>query len=197
MRHPGLPVATTWGRASAREASLGASTARDIMGSTRVNSPALPQHCAASGIEIRRSTGIARSIRSGGSAIRWAWSRWQGGSYATVTSSGAPGRGPRSANSSLTSRTRAPLGQQLTYVPHAGRESLPLLRDVDQVAVLLQHRPAPCAVDDDGCIVVAEGGEVGAREPSRLVPQTGVRVQRATANLRRGFAHRVAVHLQR
>src|SRR5256885_8343654 len=27
-----------------------------------------------------RSTGIARSIRSGGSAIRWAWSRWQGGS---------------------------------------------------------------------------------------------------------------------
>src|SRR2546429_8976670 len=92
---------------------------------------------------------------------------------------------------------RAPLGQQLTYVPHAGRESLPLLRDVDQVAVLLQHRPAPCAVDDDGRIVVAEGGEVGAREPSRLVPQTGVRVQRATANLRRGFAHRVAVHLQR
>src|SRR3989449_5895511 len=63
--------------------------------------------------------------------------------------------------------------------------------------VLLQHRPAPCAVDDDGRIVVAEGGEVRAREPSRLVPQTGVRVQRATANLRRGFAHRVAVHLQR
>src|SRR5207253_2798675 len=40
-------------------------------------------------------------------AFRWASSRWQGGSYATVTSSGAPGRGPRSANSSLTSRTRA------------------------------------------------------------------------------------------
>src|SRR5207249_6145708 len=65
----------------------------------------------------------------------------------------------------------------LTYVPHAGRESLPLLRDVDQVPVLLEHRPAPCAVDDDGRIVVAEGGEVGAREPSRLVPQTGVRVR--------------------
>src|SRR2546425_7096468 len=55
---------------------------------------ALPisQHCAASGMKITRSTGIARSIRSGGSAIRWAWSRWQGGSYATVTSSGAPAR---------------------------------------------------------------------------------------------------------
>src|SRR3989441_1083088 len=102
------------------------------------------------------------------------------------TRGGEPGAGPR-----------APLGQQLSYVAHAGRESLPLLRDVDQVPVLLQHRPAPRAVDDDGRIVVAEGGEVGAREPSRLVPQTGVRVQRATANLRRGFAHRVAVHLQR
>src|SRR5437879_1739952 len=49
MRHPGLPVATTWGRASAREASLGASTARDIMGSTRVNSPALVLGAAVEG----------------------------------------------------------------------------------------------------------------------------------------------------
>src|SRR5207253_10727111 len=57
---------------------------------------------------------------------------------------------PRDLHSFPTRRSsdlgpRAPLGQQLTYVPHAGRESLPLLRDVDQVAVLLQHRPAPCA----------------------------------------------------
>src|SRR5438874_1753250 len=107
MRHPGLPVATTCGRAAAREASLGASTARDIAGSTSVNRPALPQHWAASGRVVTRSTGIAPSIRSGGPAIPCACIRWQGGSYATVTSSGAPGRGPRSASSSLTSRTRA------------------------------------------------------------------------------------------
>src|SRR5438094_614389 len=69
MRHPGLPVATTCGRAAAREASLGASTARDIAGSTSVNRPALPQHWAASGRVITRSTGIAPSIRSGGPAI--------------------------------------------------------------------------------------------------------------------------------
>src|SRR5439155_12071406 len=66
----------------------------------------------------------------------------------------------------------------------------------DQVAVLLQHRPAPRAVDDDGRIVVAERGDVRPREPSRLVSQTGMRVQRTTAHLRRDFAHRVAVHLK-
>src|SRR5205085_2254748 len=49
IRHPGLPVATTCGLASASVSSLGASTARDIAGSTSVNNPALPQHCAASG----------------------------------------------------------------------------------------------------------------------------------------------------
>ena len=62
------------------EAIFGASTARDISGSTSVNNPALPQHCAASGIEVSRSTGIARRTRSGGSAMRWACNRWQGGS---------------------------------------------------------------------------------------------------------------------
>src|SRR2546427_126466 len=134
MRHPGFPVATTCGRASAREASLGASTARDIAGSSSVNSPALPQHWAASGIEITRSTGIARSIRSGGSAIRWACSRWQGGSYATVTSSGAPGRVPQTGM--RVQRAAAHLGRGFAYlvavhleradrgVVHVGEEAL-------------------------------------------------------------------------
>src|SRR5438445_677781 len=183
MSHPGFPVATTCGRASAREASLGASTARDIAGSSSVNSPALPQHWAASGMEITRSTGIARSIRSGGSAIRWACSRWQGGSYATVIERRA---GPRAA-----------LGQELAHVPHAPGEPVAISGDVDQVPVLLQHRAAPRTVDDDGRVVAAERGDVRLGEAPGLVPQTGMRVQRTAAYLCRGFAYLVAVHLER
>src|SRR3989449_7229168 len=48
ITQPGFPVATTCGRAALSEASLGASTARDIAGSTSANNPALPQHCSRS-----------------------------------------------------------------------------------------------------------------------------------------------------
>src|SRR5438093_831639 len=67
MRHPGLPVATTCGRAAAREASLGASTARDIAGSTSVNRPALPQHWAASGLVPQTGVCVERTTAH----LRW------------------------------------------------------------------------------------------------------------------------------
>src|SRR6266540_3624231 len=110
MRHPGLPVATTWGAASRKRSSLVFRTARDISGSSSVKSPALPQHSAAPGTGTSSSSGMAANSLRGCTATPWAWSRWHGGSYATCKSSGAPATGPFTplpASSSVTSRTRA------------------------------------------------------------------------------------------
>src|SRR6266436_1271357 len=111
MRHPGLPVATTCGAASRRRSSFVLRTARDISGSSKVNSPALPQHSAAPGTGTSSSSGMAANSLSGWTAMPCACSKWHGGSYATCRSSGAPATGPfmpLPASSSVTSRTRAP-----------------------------------------------------------------------------------------
>src|SRR5262245_10813155 len=108
---PGFPVATTCGAAARSRSIFTANTARDISGSSRVNNPALPQHSAAPGTDTSSSSGLAANTLSGGTATPCACSRWQGGSYATCRSSGAPAIGPRvasPANNSVTSRTRAP-----------------------------------------------------------------------------------------
>jgi hypothetical protein len=92
------------------------------------------------------------------------------------------------------SRQGPTLGEQLSDVADSGREPDP--GAVEEMAVVLQHGPAPGTVDDDGLVPVAEGGEVRPRESARLVAQPGVRVQRPAARLPADLAHLVAVDLE-
>lgn len=95
----------------------------------------------------------------------------------------------------LAERTLSGLrGQHLGHIAHPDGErprTLPPLRIVgQQLPVLLEMCAASSRVHHDRVDLGAlEGHDVLAREATRVVASPGVRVERAAADLRRGFDH--------